>query len=210
MDINLRHLEVSGNTAMVVGSVSVGIVMLFVGVFMLTSLEPIFADRIDQCAFTSYAGTPELVLNETELQSANMSFTIATSSQRGQCILAANLYNITHQTGAYVEIADALDPDNPFVRIDAPETESSTVVTTTASAAGTYVINVTTYGYGNVTMNTTSQLSCCTSLVPTEGPAGRIYNPLVTTTGTIFSVLGLILIVIGLATAIGSLKSLGF
>lgn len=209
--MSLPELKIRGSTVVVLGSIIVGIVVLFVGVFMLATIEPVFDGRLTECSYTNTAPSAAAEFNATSgsaSTSFNMTFTSATNVQ-GYLTLVLNISNVSATTGSYIEVRNGETLallNNHTVPVTAQQFTSSETIT---HYSGNYLINVTAFGDNNVTIPTGgSYLRRCSSLTALTTPAGQIYTPMVAAIATIFTVLGLVLIVIGLATAIGSLKSM--
>ncbi len=204
----IARIRTDGSVALILGEIIVGVVVLFIGVFMLASVEPVFGD-LKVCTLASDAGTPQLVLNGSISMSRNMSFT-PTAVARGTCSISLVITNVSGTTGTYVEARDGGVPTTLLANITMPATNSATNITAISGATGVAsVLNLTAYGGDNLTINSTSYIVCCDALVNRPGPAGQYFSQVASTAGICFTVFGLVLIVIGLATAIGSLKNMG-
>jgi hypothetical protein len=201
-----------GSVGMIVGEISVGVVVLFVGIFMLASIEPVFAGRLTQCSYTNTAPSAAAYLNASAPSgastSANMTFATATNLQ-GTCTLVLNISNVSATAGSYIEVRNAATLallNNHTIPTTYQQFTSSTTI---SHSSGNYLINVTAFGDDNATITTSgSYLRRCSSLVAQSGPAGQNYDQIVASIATAFAVFGLVLIVVGLATAIGSLRQM--
>lgn len=198
--------QVDGSVALVLGEIIVGIVVLFIGVFMLASIEPVFGD-LNTCTYANDLGTPQLLLNASVglQQSRNMSFT-PTAVARGTCeiyLLVTNNTNVG--TGTYLECRNGKTPALLLANITVPATNLWIPI---PAINGAIVVNMTAHGTNNVTVNSTSYIRCCNSLIRSAGPAGRYFDQVTATAAVAFSVFGLVLIIIGLVTAICSLKNM--
>jgi hypothetical protein len=205
--INLKS-KVDGSVALVLGEIITGIVVLFIGVFMLGSIEPMFGN-LQVCTYGTDLGTPQLLLNGTLAESKNMSFT-PTAVVSGTCqvhLLVTNMSNGT--AGSYLEVREGGTPTTLLANITAPVLSSWTAICGVAGVtAVAKVVNITAFGRNNLTVNSTSYIYCCNALVNRPGPAGQLFQQVVATAAVAFTVFGLVLVCIGLATAIGSLKNM--
>lgn len=188
----------------VIITIILGVVVLFVGVFMLASIEPLF--DLDTCAYSSYTGSPEISLNGSANASLIQNYSV-TAIASGSCNLTTQVENISATTGTI----NIYSPTGTLLGsiTTIPATTSLTQTTGVTSSTGTYSANYTYLnGDGFVNITTTSYMYCCSSMVRDTSIAGRYFDPLTVTAATIFTILGLILIIIGLATAIGMLKGM--
>lgn len=196
-----------GNVSLVVGEIIGGIVLLFVGLFMLASIEPMFSGMLTECSYTATTPSGATVLNATLITSKNITFAAATNVQ-GYCTLVLNVTNDTAISGSVLEVRIA--GINTFLKnVTIPAVaEQATISSAIVHSSGNWLANVTAFGGDNVTIPIVgSSLTCCDSLVAQSGPAGRYYSQVVATIAVAFSVFGLLLIVIGLGTAISTLKN---
>lgn len=203
-------IQMRGNVAMTIGAVAIGVTTLFIGLFMLSSIDPMFAGRVTECTYVNTAPSAGAALNATQTSgstSANLTFASATN-QQGYLTLVVNVSNTSATTGSYLEVRNTAGTllNNHTVPAAAQQFTSSTTI---SHSSGNYVVNVTAFGGNNLTVPTTgTYLRRCSALVAQAGPAGQHYNSVVALIATAFSVFGLVLIVIGLAYAVGSLKSM--
>jgi len=206
-----KFANVNGSVAIVIGAVAIGVTVLFIGLFMLSSIDPMFAGRVTECSYTNTAPSAGAALNATAASgstSANLTFASATNLQ-GYLTLVVNVSNTSATTGSYLEVRNAASAallgNHTIPATDQQFTSSTTI----SHSSGNYLVNVTAFGDDNLTVPTTgTYLRRCSALVAQSGPAGQHYNSVVAMIATAFSVFGLVLIVIGLATAVGSLKSM--
>jgi hypothetical protein len=199
--------EQSGSVATIVAELIVGVVVLFVGLFALSSVEPIFS--LDECVYTNYSGTPALPLNASLTAGATKNMTFAATTIKTTCDLYANVSNQSTNAAGRVTVRSG---SGLLLGTITPSATSimTKVVAIPTNSTGNLVLNFTHIsGIDNVTVEaTTTYVSCCTSEVRKSTVAGKYFDPMVQTAAAAFSVFGLIIIVIALATAIGSLKSM--
>jgi len=199
-----------GGVATVIGGVAIGVTVLFIGLFMLTSIDPMFSGRVTECSYVNTAPSAGAALNATAgsgSTSANLTFASATNAQ-GYMTLVVNISNTSATAGSYLEVRNAAASllGNHTIPATAQQFTSSTTI---SHSSGNYVVNVTAFGDDNLTVPTTgTYVTRCSALVAQAGPAGQHYSSVVSLIGTAFSVFGLVLIIIGLAAAVGSLKSM--
>lgn len=173
------NIKSDGNVTVAIGAVIVGVVVLFVGIFMLASVDPMFEGRLTECSNVDTAPSAAAALNATSgsgSTSANMTFASATNVQ-GTCTLVLNVSNVSATTGSYLEIRNstggALINNHTVPAIAQVFTSSTTIV----HASGNYLANVTAFGGDNVTVPTGgSYLRCCSALVARATVAGQHYN----------------------------------
>lgn len=201
------RIHLKGNVGLLIGEVSVGLVMLFVGIFMLSTLEPIFT--LDTCSHSTYAGSPEIEMNGSIDGTALQNFTIAAVAAGGQCNVSVLLENVSANTSGQVDIINQVSGAAIGSITVIPATTSATIFEDVSSSIEELSLNYTyASGHSMVNVTTATHLSCCTSLIRRNTPAGIIYDPLVVAVGAIFSVFGLLLLIFVLAPAIGSLREM--
>lgn len=180
----------------------VGMVIMFVGIFTLNTIEPLF--DVTECGISNADGSPQIQLNGTDNESALQNYTIPTI-YAASCTLRVNLLNISAQGGtltAYeypgsTAVATITDPDS-----------GSSFFTVTPTSNAVYALNYTYIGDGDLNVTTNSYVRCCTSIVYQQTPGGVAYPTTTAAIGTAFAVFGLVLVIFGLASAIGSLRSM--
>lgn len=195
-----------GAVGMMIGEITVGVVLLFVGVFMLAAVEPMFTS-INTCSNTSATGTPEIQLNGTTNATDLQNFTIGTLVSGYTCHAVIEVENVSSTSGnVYVRVQGSA---TVLATIPDPTTTSTTTITgLSPTASSVYQLNFTHIGADDINITTNSYVNCCSSLVRSSTPAGQNYDSVVALIGTAFSVMGLLLIIIGLAAAIGSLRNM--
>ncbi len=206
--MNSFNHKVNGSVALVLGEIITGVVVLFIGVFMLATIEPMFGDLQECGTYTNNTGTPQRLFNAGLAHSKNISFT-PTAVAREACSVHIMVTNNSATTGTYLVCRDGKSPTTLLENISVPITNVWTTIASISGETGVArVINITATGGNNVTVNSTSYITCCSQATQKSGPAGQFFNQTATTAGISFTVFGLVLIVIGLATAIGSLKNM--
>lgn len=204
--------RMNGSVASLISIIVIGIVLLFVGLFILSTLEPVFQDRLFECSNTNTAPSAGTELNATSassLTTANITFASITN-QRNFCTLVLNISNESATAGSYAEIRNSVSALLGNHTIPATYQEITTSETIAPATSGAdYIVNITAFGDDNITLQTSgSYMRCCTTLVAQSGPAGRYYSDIVSLAGVAFGVFGIVLIIVGLAAAVNSLMSM--
>ena len=214
-------------TSTVLIPIILGIILLFIGIFMLSMIEPMFSGMVYACSNSTTSSTPVTQpMNASLNMTRNMTFTAPTLATQNNvlypdasCILTLNVTNYTNiYSGATLYVRNAANNNALMYTLAYQPSVSTTMLTFTGLKAkdggGNMVINITTYDVGpiganpdNYTIGSGTQVLCCSSYTTQQTVAGQVYTPLTTTIGVIFTVLGLVLIIAGLALAIGILKS---
>lgn len=186
-------------------AIILGVTTLFIGLFMLATIEPLFDGRVYACSYSNAAGSPQIQLNGSVNITGTQSYTI--SNLQGSCALYVNVTNIS--AGAGTVQVRTNGTTTILSTITVPAGSSLTDVgNVTSAATGTYVGNFTHIGSELANITTGSYLRCCSTLSPRATPAGTIYPVLIPLIGTLFTVFGLILIIVGIAAALAPLKKM--
>lgn len=194
-----------GDISVALLGIIIGVVILFIGIFLLANIEPMF--ETDTCEITSYAGSPEIALNGSANESKIQNYTILAVAAGYSCDLITVVENISASGGnIYVR-----NPTGTLIQTIStiPAINSTTNITQAATSAGVWEGNYTYVGTEVVNITTGSYMQCCSDRIrDTTRISGLYFDQLVTATGTIFAVLGLVLIVVGLAFSVGALKNM--
>lgn len=190
-------MKLKGNLGGQIGGLITGVVMLFIGLFLINAVS-------STGTWTTYSYTT--ATNGTNLTDVNL-FGNAT-----HLITTTNLISSAPATLtiAWVNVTTAGDDALIYLNGVLLDTEAipSAYATYTANTTFNNGVNTLAFNLTDVDANITidsSTISYANSRVAT-GTFGTLHASLVTTTGTIFAVLGLVIIVVSLAMAINSLK----
>jgi len=198
----------TGSIAMPISAIIVGVVMLFIGVFTLAAVEGLFVGggNLNTCTYADDVGNTNATLASTTTVSAKQNYTVGTVE--GDCVLNVHLVNIS--LGATTVTAHNYMTGATLGIITVPATNSNTLISITPTASAVFSVNYTLAGTGNVTVDKSlSYVHCCDAIVRNPDTiSGKYFDQVANTAGTAFTVMGLVLIVIGLTMAIGSLKQM--
>lgn len=209
--LNKRAKGQIGNTII---PVIIGVVMLFVGVFTLSTVEQVF--DVTQCTNTNYAGSPALRLNgsagmngqSTGTGLQNYSVTVRTD-EVGTCSLVVALANES-ATNGYIEVRH-YPSDMVILNITSnPANTATHTLTGISTTTGTYAVNYTHKGVVGdnwVNVTTSSYMRCCSATEYKDTVGGQNFSPVTASIATSFVVFGFVLIVYGLSSAILTLKN---
>lgn len=209
--MNPLKLTFNGSVQQIVLAIVIGLITMFIGVFMLTMFEPLFVGSLTECSFANTAAAAGAALNATSTSgstSANITFASATNVL-GYCYLTINVTNVSAVSGSYLLVRDAMTLGT-IGNLTAPVSSTATYLTTGIThSTGNWLANVTAVGEDNISVTSTgTHITCCPSLVAQSGPAGQIYPNLNVLAGSVFTILGFVLVMIGLAAALSSIKSM--
>lgn len=200
MLLNLGGKKMETSTAL--GSIVTGVVLLFVGIFMISAVSDTFA--VSSLYNTrDVSDTDNILLGSANVY--NHTFATNTVARDGTGTLYVRAINISNANDRNLELLlDSVYLSNQTGPISNVTTTLYTVTDVPISSSTTHAITYRYTGTGNITIyNATLRYYDTAELTNT----GTIYNNTVSTTGTAFTILGLVLIVVGLAMAINSLKS---
>lgn len=180
-------------------AVILGVVMMFVGIFLVSSVADVFpANSLYQTGATSNTSP---VIQFSGTNTSNQTITVSTNATP----TADLLVHIVNTTGVPSGTVQVLFNDVVIGNVTIPSVATvSTIHVTLVSGLnrisyynGGQINNITNISQSELVYLDTSNLTALT---------GNVYTSTVNTTGTIFAILGLVLIIVGLAFAIRSIN----
>lgn len=198
------------SVSLTIGALIVGLVLMFVGLFMVDAVSQTFTTAdLYTCTWVSTENTT--LFNLTNQTTGNRTFAVTTFSTRCNytdgAYLYVSYYNVSSTwttinvslNGNFVQtIPIGTNETNQTARIKITPLESTTNYIT-------YRFSNTTYDRGQVNI---SSDAVTTSATEALSSTGQIWTQIVTLVGTVFGVLGLVLIVVALAMAIAHLRGM--
>lgn len=200
-------MQVAGSLSIII----IGLMIMFVGLFMVDSVSSVFENgSLYVCSYSTSTNSTASQVNITNSSgtgdgSINRSFAVTTFSTHctstNHVTMIANMSNLLNQHaqvnisrgGTLLTTEDFATTENIVTLSNLVVTESSTV----------------TFNYST---NTSNPINITDSMITSSSESytdvGNIYSSTVTTTGTMFGLLGLVLIIAGLAMAIGYLRGM--
>lgn len=179
-----------------------GVVTLFIGLFTLSTVEPLF--NVTECSFSNTAGSPQIQINGSANESALQNYTVPTLYS-DVCTLHVSVLNISANGGTLTVYEY---PGTTAVATITNPITASRYFSVTPTSNAVYPLNYSYVGEGDLNITTASYVRCCTGTVYRNTPGGTAYDQTVTAIAVAFSVFGLVLIIYALASAIGALKSM--